>query len=73
MSSNQNRTPGVFAALVVTTFLACSLFAANNPHGFTSYSYAPLGRTAILQADGTAPPPPPPPSKQQHSRNASLA
>jgi len=73
MSSNQNRTLGVFAVLVATTFLAGSLFPASNLHGFTSDSSGSLGRTAILQADGTAPPPPPPPPKQQRSWNASLA
>jgi len=73
MSSKQNRVLGVFGLLVATTFLACSLFPANRLHGFTSNLCGSLGRTAILQADGTAPPPPPPPPKQLYSWNASLA
>jgi hypothetical protein len=72
MFSNQNRAMGVFAALVVTTFLACSLFHTDNPRRLTTVSPGPAGCAVILQADGTAPPPPPPPPKQL-SQNARLA
>ena len=73
MIVNQHRTLGVFAALVVTMFLACSLFHTDHPRRPTSVSPGPAGSAVILQADGTAPPPPPPPPPKQLSRTASFA
>jgi hypothetical protein len=63
--SKPNRPVRVFAALVVTALLACSLFIERIAKSTTMLP----GQTGVvvLQADGSMPPPPPPPKQTQYS------